>query len=110
MEGMELNYWTATEFEGGAYNEKEGAMVRHAPIAALSWARKMRCTRACDGWPPVSGVSSLPQHLPTLHNSAGLSPFSSIRLSDRRSWRASHGDSAMMEGQRVLVVGSAIWP
>src|SRR4030095_12849012 len=24
VEGMELNYWTATEFEGGAYNESEG--------------------------------------------------------------------------------------
>ena len=27
---MELNYWTATEFEGGTYDDKTGAMVRCA--------------------------------------------------------------------------------
>ena len=31
VESMELNYWTATEFEGGTYDEKAGAMVRRAP-------------------------------------------------------------------------------
>ena len=27
---MEINYWTGTEFEGGAYNESEEALVCHA--------------------------------------------------------------------------------
>ena len=30
VEAMELNYWTSTEFAGGAYDEQRRAMVRHA--------------------------------------------------------------------------------
>ena len=45
VEGMELNYWTATEFKGGAYNEKKNAMVRRATSGGRDEAGDASATR-----------------------------------------------------------------
>ena len=53
VESMELNYWTATEFEGGTYNEKEG---RWSVCSAAMTARSERCTRDTSSSPPELAV------------------------------------------------------
>ena len=45
VESMELNYWTATEFEGGSYDETERPLVgRAAPCRRQPRARCIRAT------------------------------------------------------------------
>ena len=92
VESMELNYWTATEFEGGTYNEKEGrwsVMLRRED----GTKREMhpRHVVMATG---VSGIPSLPD-IPTLRNFSGA-VFHSSQYDDGEMWR----------GKRVLVVGS----
>ena len=92
VESMELNYWTATEFEGGTYNEKEGrwsVMLRRED----GTKREMhpRHVVMATG---VSGIPSLPD-IPTLRNFSGAVLHSS-----------QYDDGEMWRGKRVLVVGS----
>jgi putative flavoprotein involved in K+ transport len=68
VEGMELNYWTATEFEGGAYNEKEerwSVVLRRAD----GTKREMRPRHVVMAT-GVSGIPNLPD-IPTLRNFGG---------------------------------------
>jgi cation diffusion facilitator CzcD-associated flavoprotein CzcO len=91
-ESMELNFWTATEFEGGTYDEK-----------AERWSVVLRCA---DGSrreinprhvvlaTGVSGIPNLPD-IPTLHNFSGKVLHSS-QYDDGDAWK----------GKNVLVIGS----
>ena len=94
VEGMELNYWTATEFEGGAYNEKRGG--DGPSCSAAMTARKERCTRGMSSWPPESAVSPSLPDIPTICNNFGGAVLHSSQYDDGETWR----------GKRVLVVGS----
>ena len=92
VEAMELNYWTATEFEGGAYDEEEqrwSVVLRRAD----GTKREMhpRHVVMATG---VSGIPNLPD-IPTLRNFAGKVLHSS-QYHDGEEWR----------GKRVLVIGT----
>jgi hypothetical protein len=92
VESMELNYWTATEFEGGRYNEKEerwSIVLRRAD----GTKREMhpRHVVMATG---VSGIPSLPD-IPTLRNFGGTILHSS-----------QYDDGEVWKGKKVLVIGS----
>ena len=92
VESMELNYWTATEFEGGAYNEKEGrwsVVLRRAD----GTKREMRPRHVVMAT-GVSGVPNLPD-IPTLRNFGGKILHSS-QYDDGEAWK----------GKNVLVIGT----
>ena len=68
VESMELNYWTATEFEGGTYDENKGrwsVVLRRAD----GTTREMH-PRHIVMATGVSGIPSLPD-IPTLRNFGG---------------------------------------
>jgi Pyridine nucleotide-disulphide oxidoreductase len=92
VESMELNYWTATEFEGGTYNEKErrwSVVLRRAD----GTKREMhpRHVVMATG---VSGIPNLPD-IPTLRNFGGAILHSS-----------QYDDGEVWKGKKVLVIGS----
>ena len=92
VESMELNYWTATEFEGGTYNEKEGrwsVVLRRAD----GTKREMRPRHVVM----ATGVSDIPNlpDIPTLRNFGGTVLHSS-QYSDGDAWK----------DKKVLVIGS----
>ena len=92
VEGMELNYWTATEFEGGAYNEKEGrwsVVLRRAD--GIKREMRPRHVVMATG---VSGIPNLPD-IPTLRNFGGKILHSS-QYDDGEAWK----------GRNVLVIGT----
>jgi cation diffusion facilitator CzcD-associated flavoprotein CzcO len=91
-ESMELNCWTATEFEGGWYDEKEGrwsVTVRRADGSK----RKMRPRHVVIAT-GVSGIPSFP-NIPTLRNFDGTIVHSS-----------QYGDGASWRGKNAVVIGS----
>ena len=92
VESMELNYWTATEFEGGAYDEGEGrwsVVLRRAN----GTRREMRPRHVVIAT-GVSGIPNLPD-IPTLRNFGGKILHSS-RYDDGEIWK----------GKNVLVIGT----
>ena len=92
VEGMELNYWTATEFEGGAYNEKAerwSVVLRRAD----GTKREMRPRHVVMAT-GVSGIPNLPD-IPTLGNFAGKLLHSS-QYEDGEAWK----------GKNALVIGT----
>jgi len=92
VEGMELNYWTATEFEGGAYNEREerwSVVLRRAD----GTKREMRPRHVVMAT-GVSGIPNLPD-IPTLRNFGGKILHSS-QYDDGEAWK----------GKGVLVIGT----
>jgi Pyridine nucleotide-disulphide oxidoreductase len=92
VEGMELNYWTATEFEGGAYNEKEerwSVVLRRAD----GTKREMRPRHVVMAT-GVSGIPNLPD-IPTLRNFGGKILHSS-----------QYDDGEVWKGKSVLVIGT----
>jgi putative flavoprotein involved in K+ transport len=89
---MELNYWTATEFEGGTYDEKEGrwsVLLRRAD----GTKREMRPRHVVMAT-GVSGIPSLPD-IPTLRSFGGTILHSS-QYGDGEAWR----------DKKALVIGS----
>ena len=92
VESMELNYWTATEFEGGAYNEKEGrwSVILRRDDGTKREMHPRHVVMATG----VSGIPSLPD-IPTLRNFGGTVLHSS-QYDDGERW----------SGKKVLVVGS----
>ena len=92
VESMELNYWTATEFEGCTYDEREG---RWSVVLRRSdgTTREMypRHVVMATG---VSGIPSLPD-IPTLRNFGGTILHSS-QYDDGEAWK----------GKNVLIIGS----
>jgi cation diffusion facilitator CzcD-associated flavoprotein CzcO len=92
VESMELNYWTATEFEGGVYNEIDGrwsVVLRRAD----GTKREMRPRHVVMAT-GVSGIPNLPD-IPTLRNFGGEILHSS-----------QYGDSEAWQGKNVLVIGT----
>ena len=92
VEGMELNYWTATEFEGGAYDEREerwSVVLRRAD----GTKREMRPRHVVMAT-GVSGIPNLPD-IPTLRNFGGKILHSS-----------QYGDGEAWKGKEVLVIGT----
>jgi Pyridine nucleotide-disulphide oxidoreductase len=92
VEGMELNYWTATEFAGGAYNEKEerwSVVLRRAD----GTKREMRPRHVVMAT-GVSGIPNLPD-MPTLRNFGGKILHSS-QYDDGEAWK----------GKNVLIIGT----
>ena len=92
VESMELNYWTATEFAGGTYDEREGrwsVVLRRAD----GTQREMRPRHVVMAT-GVSGIPNLPD-LPALRNFAGKVLHSS-QYDDGDAW----------QGKNVLVIGT----
>jgi putative flavoprotein involved in K+ transport len=92
VDAMELNYWTGTEFESGAYDEKEG---RWSVVLRLADGNKRimqpRHVVMATG---VSGIPNLPD-IPGLKNFAGTVLHSS-QFGDGESWK----------GKRAIVIGT----
>ena len=92
VESMELNYWTATEFEGGTYDEGSGrwsVLLRRADGTARE-IRPRHVVMATG----VSGIPNLPA-IPTLRSFAGKILHSS-QYDDGEAW----------QGKKVLVIGT----
>jgi putative flavoprotein involved in K+ transport len=89
---MELNYWTATEFEGGAYDDREGrwSVVLRRADGTKREIRPRHVVLATG----VSGIPNLPD-LPALRNFAGKVLHSS-QYDDGEAWK----------GRNVLVIGT----
>jgi cation diffusion facilitator CzcD-associated flavoprotein CzcO len=92
VESLELNYWTATEFAGGSYDEKEGrwsVVLRRADGST----REMHPRHVVM----ATGVSGIPNwpDIPTLKNFGGTVQHSS-QYSDGEEWT----------GKNALVIGT----
>lgn len=86
VESMELNYWAATEFEGGTYHEKDArwsVVLRRAD----GTKREMRPRHVVLAT-GVSGIPSLPD-LPTLRSFGGTILHSS-QYEDGEAWNGKH--------------------
>src|SRR6202171_3448785 len=82
VDAMELNYWTGTEFESGAYDEVEGRWsVVLRPADGSKREMHPRHVVMATG---VSGIPNLPD-IPGLKNFAGTVLHSS-RYSDGETW------------------------
>jgi hypothetical protein len=91
-ESMELNYWTATEFEGGTYDETEGRWS--VVLRRADGTRRQMHPRHVVMATGVSGIPSLPD-IPTLRSFGGEVLHSS-QYSDGEAWK----------GKKALVIGS----
>jgi Flavin-binding monooxygenase-like len=92
VESLELNYWTATEFEGGVFDEKEerwSVVLRRA-----DGTKRLMRPRHVVMATGVSGIPNLPE-IPTLRNFCGTVLHSS-QYDDGEAWK----------GKRVLVIGT----
>ena len=91
-ESMELNCWTATEFEGGVYDEKDErwSVVLRRADGTKRELRPRHVVMATG----VSGIPSLPD-IPTLRHFGGTILHSS-QYDDGEAWKE----------KRVLVVGT----
>ncbi|HET9815454.1 MAG TPA: NAD(P)/FAD-dependent oxidoreductase [Xanthobacteraceae bacterium] len=92
VESMELNYWTATEFEGGSYDEKAkrwSVLLRRA-----DGTRREMHPRHIVMATGASGIPSIPD-IPSLRDFHGEVLHSS-RYDDGEVWK----------GKNVLVIGS----
>jgi cation diffusion facilitator CzcD-associated flavoprotein CzcO len=92
VEAMELNYWTATTFESGAYDEakQRWSVVLRQADGSQRTLHPRQVVMATG----VSGIPNLPE-LPTLKNFAGTVLHSS-EYSDGEDWK----------GRRALVIGT----
>src|SRR5580692_8897405 len=90
VESMELNYWTATEFESATYDDRNErwsvTLRRDGEIRQLHPRHVVMATG-------VSGIPNLPD-IPTLKNFAGTVLHSS-----------QYGDGESLQGKRALVIG-----
>ncbi len=92
VESMELNYWTATEFEGGTYDERQGRWS--VVLRRTDGTKREMHPRHVVMATGVSGIPSLPD-IPTLRNFGGTVLHSS-QYNDGEAWR----------GKKALVIGS----
>ena len=92
VEAMELNYWTATTFESGVYNDAEGrwsVVLRHAGgVERTMYPRHIVMATG------VSGIPNLPE-IPTLKDFAGPVLHSS-QYTDGDHWK----------DRRAVVIGT----
>ena len=92
VESMELNYWPATEFEGGTYDEA-GRRWRVTLRRADGSTREMRPRHVVLAT-GVSGIPNIPD-IPSLQNFAGTVLHSS-----------QYGDGETWNGGSAIVIGS----
>ncbi len=92
VEAMELNYWTATEFLGGSYDEKDGRWS--VAVRRGDGSTRTMHPRHVVMATGVSGIPNIPD-IPSLRNFAGHVLHSS-QYEDGEAWR----------GKRALVIGS----
>ena len=92
VESMELNYWTATEFEGGAYDDKTGRWS--VVLRRADGTKRELHPRHVVMATGVSGIPNLPD-IPTLRNFGGTVLHSS-QYDDGDAWK----------GKKALVIGS----
>ncbi|MDF0520054.1 NAD(P)/FAD-dependent oxidoreductase [Bradyrhizobium yuanmingense] len=92
VDAMELNFWTGTEFEGGAYDEAK----RHWTVTLRSadGSRRTMHPRHVIMATGVSGIANIPD-IPTLDNFKGTLLHSS-RYEDGENWT----------GKRAIVIGT----
>ena len=92
VEAMELNYWTGTEFESGAYNQAEGRWS--VVLRRADGTKRVMHPRHVVMATGVSGIANLPD-IPTLKDFAGTILHSS-QYDDGEPWK----------GKRALVIGT----
>jgi putative flavoprotein involved in K+ transport len=92
VEAMELNFWTDTEFEGGAYDEVEGRWT--VTLRRADDGKRTLHPRHVVMATGVSGIANVPD-IPTLNNFMGTLLHSS-RYEDGENWK----------GKRAIVIGT----
>jgi putative flavoprotein involved in K+ transport len=92
VDAMELNFWTGTEFEGGAYDEAQERWT--VTLRRADGTRRVMHPRHVVMATGVSGIPNKPD-IPSLKNFAGPVVHSS-RYDDGESWK----------GKRAIVIGS----
>ena len=92
VEAMELNYWTGTEFEGGAYDEKEKRWT--VTLRGVDGAKREMHPRHVVLATGVSGIPQLPD-IASLRNFRGKVLHSS-QYDDGEAW----------QGKNALVIGT----
>jgi cation diffusion facilitator CzcD-associated flavoprotein CzcO len=92
VESMELNYWTGTAFESGAYDETDGRWS--VVLGRADGSRRIMHPRHVVVATGVSGIANLPD-IPGLKNFAGTLLHSS-RYGDGEAW----------QGKTALVIGT----
>jgi putative flavoprotein involved in K+ transport len=91
VEAMELNFWTATEFLGGSYDDADGRWTVRLRRDGAERAMRPRHVVIATG---VSGIPNMPD-IPSLKNFKG-EVIHSGRYQDGEAWRGKH----------VIVVGT----
>ena len=91
VDGMELNFWTGTEFEGGSYDEKEG---RWTVTLRRNGEKRIMHPRHIVMATGASGVANMPD-IPSLKNFSGQVLHSS-QYDDGENW----------QGKRAIVIES----
>jgi cation diffusion facilitator CzcD-associated flavoprotein CzcO len=91
-ESMELDYWTGTEFEGGAYDEKEARWS--VAVRRADGSRRDLHPRHVVLATGVSGIPELPD-IPALANFGGTVLHSS-----------QYGDGEAWKGRNAVVIGT----
>ena len=92
VDAMELNYWTGTEFESGAYDDTKGrwSVVLRRTDGSMHKMHPRHVVMATG----VSGIPNLPD-IPSLKNFTGVVLHSS-----------QYGDGESWQGKRALVIGT----
>src|SRR6266566_778902 len=92
VESMELNYWTGTEFESGAYDEQQERWT--VALRRTDGSKRTMHPRHVVLATGVSGIPSVPD-IPSLKNFAGTILHSS-HYNDGEEW----------QGKKALVIGT----
>jgi cation diffusion facilitator CzcD-associated flavoprotein CzcO len=92
VDAMELNFWTGTEFEGGAYDEAKDHWT--VTLRRADGSKRTMLPRHVVMATGVSGIANVP-HIPTLDKFKGTLLHSS-RYEDGEHW----------QGQRAIVIGT----
>jgi cation diffusion facilitator CzcD-associated flavoprotein CzcO len=92
VDAMELNFWTGTEFEGGAYDEAKGQWT--VTLRRADGSKRTMHPRHVVMATGVSGIANMPD-IPTLDNFKGTLLHSS-RYEDGENWT----------GKRAIVIGT----
>ncbi|MHC2394116.1 cation diffusion facilitator CzcD-associated flavoprotein CzcO [Bradyrhizobium liaoningense] len=92
VDAMELNFWTGTEFEGGAYDEAGGHWT--VTLRRSDGSKRIMHPRHVVMATGVSGIANVPD-IPTLDNFKGALLHSS-RYEDGENWT----------GKRAIVIGT----
>lgn len=92
VDAMELNFWTGTELEGGAYDMAKGHWT--VTLRRADGSKRTMHARHVIMATGVSGIPNVPD-IPTLNNFKGALLHSS-RYEDGESW----------QGRRAIVIGT----